>query len=50
VSVSFGDGAGAHGRARYVHRYARAGVYRVIVHVRDRIGNQGVVRELVSVR
>jgi hypothetical protein len=50
VSVSFGDGARAHGRARFLHRYAHAGIYRVTVRVRDRIGNHGVVRELVSVR
>ncbi len=37
-----------HVRAR--HRYARAGVYTVVVHVRDRAGNQATVRRLVSVR
>jgi hypothetical protein len=50
VSVSFGDGARARGRSRYVHRYAHAGVYRVTVRARDRIGNHGSVREWVSVR
>lgn len=50
VSVSFGDGAQAHGEARLVHRYARPGVYRVVVRVRDKIGNAGVVRSWVSVR
>jgi len=50
VSVTFGDGQGAHGRARYVHRYSRPGVYRVTVHVRAKIGNAGVVRAWVSVR
>ena len=50
VSVSFGDGQSAHGRTRYTHRYARPGVYRVTVSVRDNIGNRGVVRQPVSVR
>jgi PKD domain len=50
VSVSFGDGSSAHGRARCVHRYAHAGVYRITVKVRDKIGNQGTVHQLVSVR
>lgn len=50
VSVSFGDGTGARGRAGYLHRYAHPGVYRVVVRVRDRLGNRGSVREWVSVR
>ena len=50
VSVSFGDGHLARGRVRLQHRYAHAGVYQVVVHVRDRIGNRGVIRQLVSVR
>jgi hypothetical protein len=50
VSVSFGDGHHAGGRTRLSHRYARAGIYQVVVHVRDRLGNSGVVRRLVSVR
>jgi hypothetical protein len=48
VSITFGDGTGARGRARVVHRYAHAGIYRVIVHVRDKIGNRGVVGQWVS--
>jgi PKD domain len=50
VSVSFGDGHSARGRTRFRHRYARGGVYQIVVHVRDRLGNAGVVRRLVSVR
>jgi hypothetical protein len=50
VSVSFGDGQHASGRAVFHHRYARGGVYEVVVHVRDKIGNTGIVRRLVSVR
>jgi hypothetical protein len=50
VSVSFGDGHGARGRKRFRHRYAGGGIYQVVVHVRDRLGNAGVVRRKVSVR
>ena len=50
VKIGFGDGHSAHGRARYVHRYAHPGVYRLRVSVRDKIGNQGVVGQWVSVR
>ncbi len=50
VSVSFGDGTLAGGRASLSHRYARGGVFQVVVHVRDELGNTGVVRRLVSVR
>ncbi len=50
VSVSFGDGSSAHGRIRAVHRYARSGVYRVVVRARDKLGNAGLVSRWVSVR
>jgi hypothetical protein len=50
VSISFGDGALAHGRTSFSHSYRHAGVYRVIVRVRDEIGNEGVVSQWVSVR
>ncbi|HVR04764.1 MAG TPA: PKD domain-containing protein [Solirubrobacteraceae bacterium] len=50
VSVSFGDGSRARGRTRFAHRYRHPGVYRVVVHVRDKIGNEGVVSQWVSVR
>jgi hypothetical protein len=50
LSVNFGDGHRADGRKRFNHRYARAGVYTVTVSVRDKLGNRGVVRQLVSVR
>ncbi|HYM46609.1 MAG TPA: PKD domain-containing protein [Solirubrobacteraceae bacterium] len=50
VFVNFGDGQHARGRARFRHRYARAGIYEVVVHVRDKLGNAGVVRRLVSAR
>ena len=50
TSVSFGDGYSAHGKKVFKHTYAHAGVYRITVRVRDRLGDAGVVRELVSVR
>jgi hypothetical protein len=50
VRISYGDGAHAQGRTSYRHRYAHAGVYQVVVDVRDKLGNAGVVRRPVSVR
>jgi hypothetical protein len=50
VRVSFGDGSSARHRSRYVHRYAHAGVYLVIVSVRSKAGSAGQVRRWVSVR
>ncbi|HEX3692403.1 MAG TPA: PKD domain-containing protein [Solirubrobacteraceae bacterium] len=49
VRIVFGDGSSARGRARATHRYARPGVYRVVVFARDRVGNAGAVSRLVSV-
>jgi len=49
VSISFGDGQHASGETVFHHRYAHAGVYRLTVHVRDNIGNAGVVDEQVNV-
>ncbi len=50
VSVSFGDGSSAHGRARYLHRYAHAGTYEVTARVSSKTGNAGVVHKSVTVR
>jgi hypothetical protein len=50
ITVSFGDGARAHGRTSFLHRYSHSGIYQVVVQVRDKLGNQGVIRQLVSVR
>jgi hypothetical protein len=50
VRVQFGDGTTAHGRTRYLHRYAHPGVYRIVIDVRDKLGVAGVVHRLVSVR
>jgi hypothetical protein len=49
VRISFGDGAGLGGHARVRHRYAHAGIYRVVVFASDRVGNAGTVSRLVSV-
>jgi hypothetical protein len=50
VSISFGDGRRGRGRALFRHRYPHAGVYQIIVYVRDKVGNQGTLRQLVNVR
>jgi hypothetical protein len=50
IKVSFGDGQRASGRSVIKHRYAHAGVYTIVVLVRDKLGNEGTVRRLVSVR
>jgi hypothetical protein len=50
VTVTFGDGGRGHGKKMFRHRYAHAGIYTIVVHVRDNLGNAGVVRRLVSVR
>jgi PKD domain len=50
VSVAFGDGHGASAKKLFRHRYARSGTYTIVVHVRDNIGNEGIVRRLVSIR
>ncbi len=49
TSVSFGDGHSARGRARFRHVYSHAGIYQLVVRVRDRVGNSGVIRRYVSV-
>jgi hypothetical protein len=50
VAVSFGDGGHGGGRRSLGHRYAHAGVYEIVVSSRDRLGNSGTVRKLVSVQ
>jgi hypothetical protein len=50
IKVSFGDGQRQSGRSVVQHRYARAGVYTIVVQVRDKIGNEGTVHRLVSIR
>ena len=44
TQISFGDGHGVKGRASATHVYARAGVYTIVAHVRDRVGNHAIVR------
>ena len=48
--VSFGDGHSARGHRRFSHRYAHGGVYRVVVRVRDKLGEAAVVSRWVKVR
>jgi hypothetical protein len=50
VSVSFGDGSRARGRAGLKHRYRHAGLYTITVRAGDRIGNVTTVRRPVSVQ
>lgn len=50
VNVTFGDGQHAGGRALLRHHYSHAGIYLIVAHVRDKLGNLGVVRRLVSVQ
>ena len=50
VIVSFGDGHSARGHRRFEHRYAHGGVYRVVVRVRDKLGEAAVVSRWVKVR
>jgi len=49
TSISFGDGHFARGRSRYRHTYSHAGVYRIVLHVRDNVGNRGVITTYASV-
>ncbi len=49
VTVQFGDGQRASGRSLFTHLYSRAGFYTIVAQVRDKIGNQGIVRRLVRV-
>jgi hypothetical protein len=50
VTVSFGDGSKAGGRARLRHRYAHGGVFQIVIHARDKLGNRLVTHVPVSVR
>jgi hypothetical protein len=48
--ISWGDGARTSGRARARHDYRHAGVYTIVVSVRDNAGNSAVVNLRVRVR
>jgi hypothetical protein len=50
IEVSFGDGKHAAGRKSLSHRYAKPGVYQVVVQLSDKLGNKTTVRKLVSIR
>jgi hypothetical protein len=47
--ISYGDGRRASRGTIFRHRYARPGVYAIVVHVEDRVGNRATVRRLVYV-
>lgn len=49
IAVSFGDGSSAQQHSLFRHRYPHSGTYEVVVHVRDKLGNAGIVRERVNV-
>jgi hypothetical protein len=49
TSVSFGDGHRARRRARLRHVYSHPGVYQLVIHVRDKVGNSAVLHRYVSV-
>jgi hypothetical protein len=50
IKVSFGDGSHAGGRKSLSHVYAHGGVYQLVVHVSDKLGNKTTIRKLVSVQ
>jgi hypothetical protein len=50
IGVSFGDGHRAGKHKSIAYRYARAGVYQVVVQVSDKLGNKATIRKLVSIR
>ncbi|PWU24880.1 MAG: hypothetical protein C5B48_04140 [Candidatus Rokuibacteriota bacterium] len=50
IRVSFGDGKHAAHATSLRHRYARGGSYRVVVKVRDRVGNRATVKRRVRIR
>ncbi len=49
IEISFGDGARSSKHKSASHRYARGGIYQVVVQVSDKLGNKTTVRKLVSV-
>ena len=49
VSISFGDGSHASGRARVRHRYKHAGTFTLTIHARDVLGNSVTVSKVVKV-
>ena len=49
IVVSFGDGKRAGHRARFTHRYAHGGTYRIVARARDRVGNRMRVKRTVRV-
>jgi hypothetical protein len=47
--IAFGDGTDVARRLRATHRYARPGVYRIVIGCADRVGNRAVLVLRVSV-
>lgn len=47
--ISYGDGRHSSGGTSFRHRYAHPGLYTIVVHVEDRVGNRATVRRLVYV-
>jgi hypothetical protein len=50
TAISFGDGRHANGRVTARHIYARAGLYRITVKVRDKVGNHAIAHLRARVR
>lgn len=48
--ISFGDGTRSRGRLTVTHSYAHPGRYVIVVHMRDRVGNEATVHLRVNVR
>ena len=49
TSISYGDGSHGSRGSAFRHRYTHRGVYTIVVHVEDRVGNRATVRRLVDV-
>lgn len=51
TSINFGDGTRTVGdKLRATHMYTRAGIYVIVVHDRDAVGNRGLARLRVKVK
>jgi hypothetical protein len=50
IKIDFGDGRHANGRKSQVHQYSRAGVYQIVVKLKDKLGNSQTIRRSVSIR
>jgi hypothetical protein len=50
LEVDFGDGRHAKGAKATTHLYGRAGVYQIVVRLRDKLGNAQTLRASVKIR